>query len=251
MALFHRSQKGYELTAAGHELWVQAQPMQNEATRLENWRITRNANLIVRIACGEWTARFIAQHVPQTLLKASDPCLKIVPANAFLNMKHREADLAIRNQRPQQPGLIMQKMGVVEFAIYGQSNYVSTHPEARSVDRYTCCSWVAPTSDNQASASTRWLYNHLVALPRVLSGSALVTLESIASGAGLGVLPRFVGDSHASLLRVSESISDLTHNQYLVAHQEDRSLPHIRRVKRSIVALLNANRSSFGPQAQR
>ncbi|WP_254429732.1 LysR substrate-binding domain-containing protein [Ruegeria atlantica] len=55
------------------------------------------------------------------------------------------------------------------------------------------------------------------------------SLDLALAGLGIAVLPTFIGDTHGTLLPVGRIISELTHDQWLVTHQDDRNLPEVRR----------------------
>lgn len=54
-------------------------------------------------------------------------------------------------------------------------------------------------------------------------------LDLVLAGIARAVLPTFVGDAEPSLQRISTIIEELDHDQWLVAHHEDRHLPVVRR----------------------
>ena len=64
-----------------------------------------------------------------------------------------------------------------------------------------------------------------------------LVLDLALAGAGQAVLPTFIGETEPTLERRSDAISDLTHDAWLVFHDDDRHLPEIRRVIDRIVAL--------------
>ena len=43
------------------------------------------------------------------------------------------------------------------------------------------------------------------------------------------LLPTFIGDGQESLVRVGSVVSELSHDQWIVTHQDDRHLPEVRR----------------------
>jgi DNA-binding transcriptional LysR family regulator len=98
--LFERRQTGYELTAAGRELYRQAQEMEAAAAGIERWRSGKGERRAVRIAAGAWTSRFLAQHIGR-LWRPDDPMtLEFLTSAARLDIARREADIGIRNRAP-------------------------------------------------------------------------------------------------------------------------------------------------------
>ena len=56
-----------------------------------------------------------------------------------------------------------------------------------------------------------------------------LALDLALKDMGRVLLPTFVGDGHTNLKRVGPEIEELAHDQWLVTHDEDRSLPELRR----------------------
>ena len=77
-----------------------------------------------------------------------------------------------------------------------------------------------------------------VSNPRLLLDLAL-------QGAGQVILPCFVGDREPGLRRTGDVINDLTRDQWLVVHGEDRNQPQVRRAINAIAKLLTTNAKLF------
>ena len=77
-------------------------------------------------------------------------------------------------------------------------------------------------------------------------------LDLVRAGAGQAVLPCFVGDAEPGLVRLGAAIADLTHEQWLVMHHEERHDPAVHTVARRLARLFRAHRAAFlgvsGPQ---
>jgi DNA-binding transcriptional LysR family regulator len=64
-------------------------------------------------------------------------------------------------------------------------------------------------------------------------------------GAGVAVLPCFVGDSEADLTRIGGAIADLQEPQWLVLNDQERHQSAVRTVIDRLVALLLEHRALF------
>ena len=51
----------------------------------------------------------------------------------------------------------------------------------------------------------------------------------VLAGQGTALLPTFIGDAEPGLRRAGPVVPELTHDQWLVAHEADRHLPEVRR----------------------
>lgn len=232
--LFERGQSGYELTADGRELLDLVRRMDLPAQSIDSWRQRRDPRPLVRITAGIWTSVFIARHVKTVMPDSKAPRIELLTGANFLNLTRREADLGIRNQRPEQQGLARRRLGLVKFAIFGTADYLAANPQAHSDDRFFACDWVVPSPSSRTGASTTWLHQRLETSAILTCGTSQSVLEAVAAGAGLSIFPDFIGEADPRLERCCEFIEELTHSQWLVSHDDDRALPHIRQVSRAL-----------------
>src|SRR5215217_7333265 len=61
--LFHRSQSGYRLTAAGEDLLARAEDVEAAMTALRRWKEGAAGQRVVRVSAGAWTSAFIGSHI--------------------------------------------------------------------------------------------------------------------------------------------------------------------------------------------
>jgi DNA-binding transcriptional LysR family regulator len=63
---------------------------------------------------------------------------------------------------------------------------------------------------------------------RPRSASRFAQLEAIRSGAGLGILPCFVGDADPALVRLTAPVAELAADQWLLVHPDLKAAAHVR-----------------------
>lgn len=243
--LFERLQSGYRLTAQGEELLARVQEMEEKSRAIQQWQKHLHPRPVVRITSGAWTSVFIARHLHQLSERQSGPRIELLIGADFLNLSRREADLAIRNKMPEQQGLARRRIGSVAFAVYGSPCYVENNPQAQSEERFEACDWAALTAGSATGLSSSWLQERIGESPRLSCSSPHSVLEAAISGAGLCVLPRFIGGSEKGLVCCSDPIDALTHNQWQVSHDESRWSPSIMQVSRSLFELFRQHQDSF------
>ncbi len=229
--LFERGAKGYTLTSAGRDLIERVQPMAEQVRGVATWREGLDPRPRVRIACGYWTGIYIARNL--AALQASlegEVRIDILSGARFLNLSRREADLAVRNILPTQQGLARRRIGRVDFALYASSEYLAAHPDAQSSERVMRCDWVVPTPVAATGASARWLSQNLERPASVTCDTPHALIEAVCNGAGLCVLPCFIGEAEARLQRCSDAVEGLGHTQWLVSHDVSRKERPIKRV---------------------
>lgn len=209
--LFVRRTHGYDLTVAGREMLRKLDGISGQIERIIA-PADGDALPLVKLSAGTWTTLVL---VRQSLELAGDPPdlrIRFLAAEDILSIGRREAAIGIRNRRPTEAGLAGRRLARVHFATYA----VPGAPQG----------WIRVQAD---TPSARWVATrtgdatlHEVSRPRL-------GLDLALAGAGRVVLPTFIGDAEPRLTRAGEPIEELSHDQWLVTHDDDRRLPEVRR----------------------
>jgi DNA-binding transcriptional LysR family regulator len=249
--LFVRQRDGYLLTERGKELLRLAEALELSALNIDRWRGSEGIVPVVKIAAGTWTSAFIARHLGDLIGEAEDILIELVSGVGPADILRREAALGLRNRRPEIPGLAGFKLARVEFAVFGGQAYVDEHAESRDHRRFSDCRWIALSPPGPRTPSAVWLDERLQGAPRLRCRSGQEVLGAALAGLGLCVLPCFIGDAEAGLARASGVIEELGHDQWLVSHDQDRKLKHIRHISNGLRRLMKTHRALFlGQQAR-
>ena len=64
--------------------------------------------------------------------------------------------------------------------------------------------------------------------PKVRANRFALQLEAIRAGAGLGILPCFVGDSDPTLVRLTAPLAELSDAYWLLVHPDLKTVPRVR-----------------------
>jgi DNA-binding transcriptional LysR family regulator len=243
--LFLRHRNGYDLTQAGEELLGLAEAVEAGTLRIERWRSAEDPNPVVKIAAGVWTSAFLARHMAALVADRDALRVEILSGAAPADLLRREANLGLRNHRPETPGLAGRRVAHVAFAVYGETAYVRDRPEARDERRYAACRWIAFSPPGPKVPSAVWLEQQVHRDAWLTCSTAQAVLEAARAGAGLCVLPCFIGEAEAALIRASGPIEALGHDQWLVSHDEDRHSEPIRRVSDRLAKLVRTHEGLF------
>ncbi|MEM7168531.1 MAG: LysR family transcriptional regulator [Pseudomonadota bacterium] len=243
--LFTRHRSGYELTRAGDELLKMSESLERSILRIDRWRFEADPIPVVRIAAGDWTSIFIARHM-STLVEANEALtLEVVSGISPANLLRREANIGLRNSRPELPGLAGRRLVGVEFAVYGEKCLIQNQPETRDQRRYSHCRWIRFLPPGPKAPSAVWLDEQLHGEGQLGCSSTQVVLEAALAGMGLCVLPCFIGDREKNLRRASGPIPELSHEQWLVTHDDDRRSAHIKVLSQRLASLINSHKALF------
>ena len=212
--LFRHGREGYALTADGRALAERTRPMEAAVEGILLWREAARGPAPVRISAGTWTARDLARNLAAYWSPEAGWSPEFVHCDLRLDLARREIDIGVRNARPDQPWLAGRRTRCVGFAVYGLS------PEVMG--------WIGPSYDAAVTPSGRWvLANHCGEIV-ARANSPHLAAEMAVAGVGRVVLPTFVGDGMAPLVRLSGPIEALASEEWLVCHQDGRHEPPIR-----------------------
>ena len=244
--LFERSPDGHRLTREGQDLLPMAQSMADAATAIDRRRAAfgPEAGGGVRVVAGEWVSRFLAPRLAELADAHDDLTISLAESHQDPDLERREADLYIKHGLPARGRLIRIGLGSLVPAIYGARSYVDAHPEAKTDARWRRCAWVAYDAPHESFRSMAWLAQKLGdRTPRVRASRTALQLEAIRAGAGLGLLPCFVGDTDTTLMRVTPPITELEADYWLLVHPDLRAVPRVRRVIDWIRAVFKETRA--------
>ncbi|MEM1264392.1 MAG: LysR family transcriptional regulator [Pseudomonadota bacterium] len=210
--LFVRRSHGYDLTDAGVALLREVEEV---ARRISHATAgpTDGGLPLIKVSAGTWTSLALARQWQAIVGDPADVRLRFVSSEAVLSLNRREASIAVRNRRPTEQGLAGRKLGRNEFSVYSAPG---------APDRWILHRVDTPSS-RWAKAQAAQDMSHEVSHPRL-------ALDLALAGAGRIVLPTFIGDQEPTLERRRAPIPELSHDAWLVAHDDDRHLPDIRRV---------------------
>ena len=243
--LFHRHANGYELTDDGASL--RERVLQLDAVRAEitDWLAEPTRRAMVRLSAGTWTCNFLVEQI-ERLHQANDPFgLVFVSTEARLSIAHREVDIGLRNTRPEEPNLVTRRIGEVRYASYAA---VETVNRCKDEDRWP---WVLVSPDCARTRSAHWMAKHKLSQAVLQVTSSRTLLDLALAGAGVTVLPCFVGDRSPGLLRVGPLIDELTESQWLVMHSETRHRPAVRTVLERIGTLIEKHADLYAGKRKR
>lgn len=229
-ALFVRAQTGYTLTAMGEALRIKVRAMEAASVPIDDLLSAQAQTPVLRLSAGTGTALFLADRFA-ALNRPGDPFrLNFITTEAVLDIAHREVELGIRNKPAQGGNLASRRLATLRFAPY--RSWAAPSPETLD--------WVAMDPANARHRAARWIHKegHTV---RVMANSISTVHQLVKAGAGIGVMPCMVADNDPTLARAGPVIEELTEDQHLVMHNEDRHRTPMRRLIERIVAVYNDN----------
>ncbi|WP_208994517.1 LysR family transcriptional regulator [Pseudovibrio sp. WM33] len=235
LKLFDRLPAGYTLTPDGKRMRDQLDPFQTAFAGFEQWLQSTTRRPQVRLSAGSWTMKFLQRHI-KDLQRAEDNFdLLFVSSEARLSIKKREIDIGLRSTQAHEAGLVSKRLTTTSFAPY-------VHADKTQV---TDMPWLSVSPEFAQTSSIRWvLANHLEHITTFVSAPHNL-IDLVEAGAGIAVLPCFVGDTNPLLNRYGPPIAELSGEQWIILHEERRNLPEVRLMADRITKLVQSNRGLY------
>ena len=232
VTLLERSVRGLTLTQAGRELLDHVRAMGEAATLISMVAAGQSQEVTGEVTVTA-TDLMAAAILPAILapLRQSAPGIRvrIVATSDIRNLMQREADIAIRHVRPDQPDLIARHVGDFRGNLYAASSYLDRAGRPRTPREVADHAFVGSPDPDRLIAP---LHNHGVPVRAerfiMSSDSNVVEWELVKAGYGISMLPEVLCDAEPGIEKVLPSLPSLQFPIWLVTHRELRTNRRIR-----------------------
>ncbi|MBC3272844.1 LysR family transcriptional regulator [Pseudomonas sp. SWRI81] len=237
--LFLRTSDGYALTALGEAALKSVQKMEHSALELERQihglddRLTGN----VRVSSTDSLAiDFLIPAIARLHELHPDVQVQLDASTQILSLAKREADIAVRNTRPDNPDLIARRIARWPVGLFAAQAYVDRHGEPQPGTAFEGHDLVVYQPYLQSKKDFT-----LVSEPfnrgRIVASlsSSLLVRRSIAAGLGIGEIPLYMGERDGLVRLWPELTRPLPYEVWLVTHADLRHTARVRAVIEQIV----------------
>lgn len=226
--LFERTRSGYLATELATQLAEHAEQMELtlEAARASVEAAPAPISGTVRITTTDTILHGLVAPALRSLHRAH-PLLsyELHTGNELASLTRRDADIAVRATKYPPQHLVGKCIGPIRVALYAaKRGRAGTFADVQAGQ----ADWIAPDDALPEHPSVVWRKRHFPkAAPRYCVNSILSVLELVALGLGVGIVPLFLGDGRADVVRLTEPLDECETDLWLLAHSESR---HLRRV---------------------
>ena len=232
--LFERVGRSMRPTASGLDLVEHVRAMETAASHVALVASGRSQAVdgLVRITASDIFSAYLLPRI-LTHVKRAAPLLHVdlVAANDVRDLLRREADIAIRHVRPEQPDLIARKIGDVRAYFYASARYIERRGAPRSLEDLQAHDFVSFGSPDT-------MIGHMKTEGLTLSrnnfrygsGSGLVAWELVRAGFGVTPMAEHVGEATPEVVRILPERAPIHFPMWLVTHRELHSARRIRLV---------------------
>ena len=246
---FERNQNGLQLTPVGEMAFREAERLATDMDNLERKLVGQDGAPVgkVRIAAEDAMLNELLSPILAELVREyPDIELEVLTDNDVANLSHREADLTLRPDNKPQATLEGERIAAIESAVYGAAKYcrrnrnmdVENHPEG--------CTWIVPDETFSHLATGRWYRKYLKNVSSAIRCNSLQSMHALArAGAGLAVLPCYLGEPAKELRRLSDPLEGESVDLWLHVNQDTQQMARVRLVMEFLVERLQALESAI------
>jgi DNA-binding transcriptional LysR family regulator len=239
--LFDRLPKSWTLTPEGEELLLYARRVEDEAHAFGRASLGVSALVgAVRLSAPPaFTSHFLVPRL--AALRRQWPAIRLDITGEVreANLFRREADLALRLSRPEEPGLATRPLAEMGFGLYGSAEWVALPAEQ----------WEFVGYDDSLSQALQqqWLSKFAGSRPFSLRSNDLATLyQACRAGLGVAALPHFLARGDAMLQPMPGVECPVKRGIWLVLHPDVRRSPRVKAVAEGLTELLHEHAALLG-----
>ncbi|WP_448206133.1 LysR family transcriptional regulator [Azospirillum sp. sgz302134] len=237
--LFDRLPRGYALTPEGEEVAALAARLEEDAFAIERFAQGQpgEPSGTVRLSAPPvFASAFIAPRLGPFRERFPQIVLELVGDARAASLTRREADLAVRLNRPDQEGLVSRRLGTMGYGLYASPSYLEKRAEA---------DWGFVGYDESLDhvPQQRWLRGVAAGRPFVFRANDLASLAAAArAGLGIAALPHFLGRPDPGLVHVPTEPAPGGRELWLLVHNDLRRAGRVRAVMDTLIAMIDGNR---------
>lgn len=154
--------------------------------------------------------------------------LDLITASGFLNPSKREADMAVMLARPQRGRLTVRRLGDYRLHLYAAPAYLERVGRPGKPADLRDCTLVGYVPEFIFSPELDYLDEVEAGLEANLRSTSITMQQRmIAEGAGIGVLPDFIGRRDPGLMPLMADRVEITRSFWLVMQDDMRRLARI------------------------
>jgi len=232
VTLFERGPRTMALTQAGRELLSDVRAMADAATRLSLVASGQSQDVQGDVTITA-TDLFAASYLPTALAELREMApgllINVIASNELRDLVRREADIAIRHARPEQPDLIAKLINETTAHLYASTDFLDRHGRPKRLEDVLGMNFVG-----MEARETILPFLRNIGLPLseqdivVTSSTGTLLVELLRQGLGVSFLPKHTAERFSDLEMVFPDLAPIPIPVWLVTHRELRTSRRIR-----------------------
>ena len=232
VTLFERVGRSVVVTQAGLALLAHARTMGTAAhdLALAATGTSTTVDGVVSVTATDTVAAFLLPLAIQRIAEVAPGVkIEVIATDAISDLRRREADIAIRHVRPQEPELIGRLLRHASAYFYASSDWVAKNGHPRSAQDALKHRFIGHDRDGRYMTL---LQDYGLQLTEshfgVLAENTVVSWQMVRQGLGIGVTMEEIAALTPSVVRVLDDIAPIMFPIWLVTHRELHTARRIR-----------------------
>lgn len=232
VTLFERVGKSMALTSTGEDLLehVRAMGRSAEALRMAATGRAQSVDGVVSISATDAVAGHLLPPLVRRL-REKEPAItiEVISSDALSDLLRREADIAIRHVKPEQPDLIARSIGEKAAGFYASDDWVKVHGHPRRAEDAARQPFVG---FDRSGTFLAHLGHHGLPLSETsfscYADQAMAHWAMVRHGMGIGIMMDDIARDTPGIVRVLDDVPPIRFPMWLVTHRELRTSRRIR-----------------------
>jgi len=233
--LFDRSPQGYALTGEGERLLPLAEAMESTAIQIGDQLMGGSQGIkgAIRIGAPEGVSNYVLSTIAVDFCEEYPKAeLQLIAMPRIFSLSKREADIAITITPPETGRLKIQKIADYNLYMYTTDKATERFGEMKSIKdlkRIRGIGYIPDLIHDDALNYIPEISPHIT--PHLTSSSLLLQSRWARNGAGVCILPTFIGNEHPELKPILQDQIHFRRAFYMLQHQD---MSGVLRVKRTV-----------------
>ena len=218
--IFERGDSGYVLTPEAEKMIAAAREVESTLFDMQRQIEGRELKLEgeLRVTTTDsFMLAMLAPHLASFCKKHPHIVVDVLITNSLLDLNRRDADIAIRPIAEPGPSLVGHRLQDVRFDAFASPEYLDSAGDMPLFEHH----WIGLVDSISASPIGRWFESKVDPDKVCLRCDSFVALRTAAeAGIGVALLPRFLGESSANLVKLAELHPGLNTGLWLLIHPD-------------------------------
>ena len=244
--LFTRTTKGFVPTADAEPLLATIRSVESGVLELERGAHAQHAGPegTVRVTAPEtFGASYLAPRLALFGVEHPALAIELTLGGTILDLGRREADIAVRFFRSKHDDLVARRAGELAHGLYASVDYLARRPVKKASELRT--HRILTTHGGPRVVEAAWLERLTSGARPAFVCDLTVGLHAAArAGAGIAVLPRYLGDADETLAHVPMP-DEPRDTIWITVHRDLRRAPRVRVLLDHLAAQLRRDRATL------
>jgi DNA-binding transcriptional LysR family regulator len=246
--LFHRTEKGCQVTSAGEALLPYAERLESTVINLEE-RVSGRDNQLsgcIRIGSPDGIGNcYLAARLSK--FQKDHPALEVelIPVPMYYSLSKREIDILITVQRPQAGKFIARKLTGYKLGLFASEQYLETHKKIGNKEELHGHRFVGYIDDLLFDQDLRFMEEFYPgATPIFRTSTVIAQMNAVVAGAGIGAIPYFMAHTEKQLVPILPDQS-IERGYWLQFNPDSKQIARVRTTIDFIVKQIESDENLF------